>query len=74
MGADSTSCTYGWVRNGYPFGHNDVIFWPFSTYVAVIISVCHKMVIGSGTACVTAPPSTLGTQKPGESNCCKIWI
>ena len=59
---DSTSFTYGWVRNGYFFGHNSVIFWPFSTYIAIIISWCPKIGIGFCTAGVTALPSTLGTK------------
>ena len=56
LGADSTSLTYRWVWIGYPFGHNTVMFWPFSTSVAVIIYVCPKIVICSGTSVLATPP------------------
>ena len=49
------------------------LFWPFSTYVAVIIFGCPKIVIGLGTAGVPAPPSKLGKQKPVEVNYCISW-
>ena len=74
LGADSTSFTYGEVENGYPFGNNAVIFWPFSTYVAVIISGCTKIVIGLGTSVSPPPPITLGTQNPVYINFFKSWL
>ena len=49
---------------GTLLGTNAVIFWKFSTYVAVIISGYPKIVKGSGS----------GKQKPVEVNCCKSWI
>ena len=74
MGADSTSFMCGWIHNGYPFGHDSVIFSPFSIYLAVIISVCTKIVIGSGKSGVAPSPITLVTQKLVEVNCCKSLI
>ena len=53
---------------------NAVIFCLFYTNVELITSRYPKIVIGLGTAGVTArTPSTLGTQKPVEVNCCKSW-
>ena len=73
LGSDSTSFAFGWVRNGYPFGDNAVLFWPFSTYIGVIISGCFKMLMGSVIANVPAPPITRGTHNTVEANCCKSW-
>ena len=64
LGADNTSFTYGEVHNGYPFGHNAIIFLPFSTYIAVIISRCTKIVIDLVASGVPTPPSKLGKKNP----------
>ena len=52
LGTDSSSFTYWWVQNGYLSEHNAVIFWTVSTYLAVIISWCPKIVIVLGPASV----------------------
>ena len=62
FGADSTSFTYKWVQNEYPFGHNAVIFLPVFTALVVIIPGCTKIVIGSIMAGLTPPPSTICTE------------
>ena len=72
LGTDSTSFTYGWVRNGYLLGTMVLYLDGFYLRSSDIFLISQNNNRFEYSRCARST-SSLCTQKPMDVNCCKIW-